>query len=97
MLEETGLVAQSTSDSFGFPFVQPGPRGVVVDDRNRAVGAPRLADRHRLELPLAFGGHSGQSSRVYRSSNDQSLYATFGVSVSSGVEALRRAATSLTG
>ena len=63
-------LAERTADPVGFPFVEPGPGGVVLDDRDRPVGPARLADRHLLELPLAFGAHSGQSSRVYRSSNE---------------------------
>ena len=73
VLEKTGLAAQRTSNPFGFPFVEPRPGGVVLDERDRAVSTPRLADRHRLELPLALRAHSGQSSRVCRSSKTQSL------------------------
>ena len=80
MLEETSPVAQRASDPLGLALVERRPGGVVVDERDRAVGAPRLADRHLLQLLLALRRHSGQVARNGFSSNCQSLYATRGVS-----------------
>ena len=87
MLEAEDPLAERGTDLLGFALEEPGPGRVVVDELDRLAVNLDLAEAPGLELGLSLRRHRGQVARTGVKSRDQSLYATRGVSVSSGVDA----------